>query len=193
MVGPRAESAAWSLGTRIGMIAAISGAMVWVWTVIEVQAREERGPQLALGLLGLSGASALALVLSGTASTGQLAGLLAAGLAATCSSIWRFPAGGRLRSAAPAVALIAVGQWAIGLHYASMPPTTFALLVIAPSALLIARLPALRQTRATIRLAVRLATLALPLGLAVGTAAKTYFAEPALEDTATDDNEDYGY
>ncbi len=212
VVGPLVAPQQWGLaqvGLRVGVIA---GATVMVWTAIDLQAAAEEGPSLALALALLAAGGSAVVLMSGLASTAQVAGALVAALGVGFLLSWRYPARARLRSAAPVVALLLVGHGAVGLLYAEMPPLSFGLLALTPLGLLLGRLGRLRRARAVAALALRLLVVSAPVGAAVATAAIPYFglggptpstvpadqaagdegSEPSVSGGSGDD-EDYGY
>lgn len=196
LVSPMESSAA-QTGLRLVLL---SSATVAAWSVLDRLASMERGPSLALALTLLGGAGAGVMVLSGLASTGQLAGTLVASLAVLVLMTWRDNEVGRLRSAVPVVALLLVSHWSVALLYAEMPTVSYALLVVAPLTLLLAALPRLRARRQLVQLVARLLLVALPVAGAVASSAAHYLgsaAPPTTGDSAhkaagaADDDYDY--
>lgn len=157
-------------------VIALAAAFVLVWTVLDVLAAAERGPLWALLTALLAGGVSATVLFANNASTAMLTGALIATLGATFVVTAKFPAAGRLRSAAPVVALLLVGQLAVGRFYGDgMPPSSFLLLLAAPLLLLVAQL-LLRRVVGWPRLLARVGALATPVVLAAGLAASTYFA-----------------
>jgi hypothetical protein len=160
-------------------IAVLAAGIVLVWTVIDLLAAEERGPALALFLALLVGGVAATVLFSGNATTAMLSGALIATLGAVLVLTLKWPALARLRSAAPVVAVVCVGQLAVGRFYTDgMPPLSFLLLLAAPLALLGAHLP-LRRRGWVLALLGRLVALGAPVAVAAALAASTYFAPTA--------------
>ncbi|MBK8481804.1 MAG: hypothetical protein IPL40_11590 [Proteobacteria bacterium] len=185
---------------QYGLAAAtVAGGMLAVWSILDGAAAREPGPGLGLALLLWVVAGAAVLVMAGTAAVGQLAGAAAAALGGLWVVTWRWPASGRLTSAAPVLALVAVGQWAVGLLYAELPKASFVLLVLAPLGLVLVQLPRLARCRPLTRHALRLGLVALLAIPAVALAARDYFAasassprNPAAGGESTSDP-NYGY
>lgn len=209
LVGPRLSS---GLGLPaallfvVGMVVACG--LSW-WSVAR-SAVSEPGPALTLALLLWGTVGSATLVMSGTALTGQLSGILLAALGGVFVIVWRWPAAGRLQSAAGVLSLTLVGQWAYALLYASMRWYVFAALVMAAPLLLIGRLPQLRDRTPAVRLVVRTTVLLLVLCIPAALAARVYFGAPGSgtgyiggeEDSAAgrggakaaeDEDDDYGY
>lgn len=181
-------------------LSTVAGGMLAAWSVVDGAAESEPGPGLGLALLLWVVAGAAVLVMAGTAAVGQLAGALAAGLGGLWVITWRWPAAGRLASAAPVLALVAVGQWAVGLFYAELPKASFVLLVLAPLGLVLVQLPLLARRAPLVRLVLRLGLVALLAGPAVAIAARHYFAPAAAASGGTSgaagspaDDANYGY
>jgi hypothetical protein len=178
-VGPLIEPQQWPVGQTALVVALLTSAGVAGWAAWDTLAAQEPGPGLTLGTIVIAAGGSGVVVLSGLISTGQVTGALVAALGGVFLVSWRFPVAGRLRGAAPVVALLLVGHWATGLFYAEMPPLSFALLVLAPAALLVSRLSWLARATAVLALAVRIAAVGAPVGGAVATAAVHYFAADA--------------
>ncbi len=161
-------------------VLALAAGIVLLWTVIDVLAAEDRGPTLALYLALLCGGIAATVLFSGNATTAMLSGALVSTLGAAWVLTLKWPAPARLRSAAPVVAAVAVGQLVVGRFYTdSMPPLSFLLLLGAPLVLLVAHL-ALRHKSWSLALLGRLVALAAPVAVAAGLAATTYFAPSSV-------------
>lgn len=179
--------------------ASVAGGMLAVWSLLDGAAAREPGPALGLALLIWLVAGAAALVMAGTAVVGQLAGAATAALGGLWVVTWRWPATGRLVSASPVLALVAVGQWAIGLLYAELPKASFVLLVLAPLGLVLVQLPRLARCRPLTRHALRLGLVVLLAIPAAALAARDYFAaspassgSPAAGGSSASDA-NYGY
>lgn len=161
-------------------VIALAAAFVLVWTVLDVLAAAERGPLWALLAAVLAAGVSATVLFANNASTAMLTGALISTLGAAFVVTAKFPAPGRLRSAAPVVALLLVGQLAVGRFYGEgMPPSSFLLLLAAPLLLLIVQALLLRRAVGWLRALARLGALATPVVLAAGLAAATYFAPPA--------------
>ncbi|MCA9671107.1 MAG: hypothetical protein KC503_36165 [Myxococcales bacterium] len=179
LASPLASAQHWSSAALAGWVLAIGSALVLVWTVLDSVAAREPGPSLAMALSVVGGLGAAVLVLSNLATGARVAGALAAAAGGAMLVTWRAPAEGRLRSAAPLISAALVTHWAIAVLYGEMPKATFALLVIAPAALLLARVPRIKRASAVLALAVRLGVLSAPMAGGLALAASKYFAGQA--------------
>lgn len=167
-------------------VIALAAAFVLVWTVLDVLAAAERGPLWALLAAVLAAGVSATVLFANNASTAMLTGALISTLGAAFVVTAKFPAAGRLRSATPVVALVLVGQLAIGRFYGEgMPPSSFLLLLAAPLLLLLVQMLLLRRAGGWLRLLVRVGALTALVALAAGLAAATYFAPPAAKSGPT--------
>ncbi|MCB9554557.1 MAG: hypothetical protein H6707_00540 [Deltaproteobacteria bacterium] len=197
LIGPQG----WTVLTTALWISAIAGASFVFWTALAAQAEVEPGPSLAFALLALGTVSAATVVMSALNASGQLLGALVASLSLVFLLVWRYPAVGRLSSAAPVVALVTVSHWSQGLLYGELPKSAFALLTVAPLVLLLARWAPLRRAKPRVAFVVRMVLLMLPLLGAAGLTALKYFdvrlgAPPASKATPADapqQDDSYGY
>ncbi|MCC6747721.1 MAG: hypothetical protein IT371_08700 [Deltaproteobacteria bacterium] len=174
---PLAAPQNWSR-THFGLwVGAVAAAMLFVWLVVAHRASREPGGSLGAGLLLLGGVGSASVLLSGLTSTAQLLGAIATVLGVGMVGAWRFtaPETPRLRGIAPGFALGFVGHLAVALGYGELPAGSFALLAVAPAALLVGGLAAPRRLPVVVALALRLVLVAAPAGSAAGLAALHYF------------------
>lgn len=138
---------------------------------------DPRGSTLALTIF--TGGAAAAVMLSASASLGQVTGALAAATGALLAlGLWR-PAAGDARAATGVVAaVVAPNLWGT-LLYAEGRPEVVAIFALTPLALLALR-PLLRgERKLLLALAVPALITTVPVAAAAGLAATAYFAEPA--------------
>lgn len=188
LLGPKVEGGLTS-SAAVSHVVVIGAAFVLVWEVVGRIARSEKGPGLALAILIWGAGGSVALVFSGSALLGQLAGILVAALGGVLLVLWRWPAPGRLAAIGPLIATIWVGQWSYALLYASMSWTVFVTLVVAGLTLLTPRVAPLERSSRLARLILPLAAVALAVSVSVGLAAQTYFADAPSAATPSSSSE----
>ncbi|HSR52086.1 MAG TPA: hypothetical protein VLV83_14740 [Acidobacteriota bacterium] len=153
-----------------------------LWTEIDQLAARTPGVSLPLALTVLATATSVALVLSYTASLGQLTGSLAAGLGTLAAAALLFSKLKLDRGASGVASTLLGGLWISGYFYASLPLYSLLLLWLSPSALWLAEAGPLRDLNPWVKAALRALLIAIPA------AAAAYLAHQA---NATPD--DYSY
>ncbi len=161
------------------VLAATAVILAGLWLAVESLASRRAGGGPALtSLIALVAASAV-LVLSGSASFGQLTGALAACIAVLALVAWRSPELELLRGASGMIALFPSVLW-LNLHrtsYTEVPATSAVLVGAAMLSGWVAELGAVRRLGPRWRAVVYLLAALVPAGLAVLLAWKV--AEPA--------------
>ncbi len=130
------EAAAW--------IASLELAVIGLWAALEGAVRPERPWAFPLGILPLAGGTSVALLLSGSAMLGQLAGAIAVSLV-----VWFGLSFGRMpqRGSVATLAILLPAFWLVGFFYSELSLTSLLLLVLATLFMLVERPLAERWTR----------------------------------------------
>jgi hypothetical protein len=142
-----AAAAAWLLTpalpelqtARPAWVAGLAAAVVLLWSVLAELGRRQSGPWLPFLLVLVHGAAALVLEGAGFGTLAQLAGVLAAVLAACAVICWFVPGRSAVVGTAPGVAVVLTGTLANGWFYNSgdVPWISFILVLAAPLSLLV--------------------------------------------------------
>ena len=123
---------AWTIPQSVGLVAAAALGVFGLWSLWHQQTQRLVGSGWLFVLAGLSGLTALSLLLSGSASMGLLAG----GFAFSLGAAWLFslivPAFRPHPGAAGVLSFALVGMWIMGLAYTDMPWFIVALLAGIP-------------------------------------------------------------
>ncbi|HSR66714.1 MAG TPA: hypothetical protein VLU25_02140 [Acidobacteriota bacterium] len=138
-----------------------------LWTEIDQLAARVAGVSVPLALTVLATATSFGLVVSHTASLGQLTGALAAGLGVLAALALLFPELKMNRGSSGVVANLLAGLWVSGYFYASLPLYTVLLLWLSPSALWLAEAGPLRNLGPFAKAVLRVLLIAIPAGAAV--------------------------
>jgi hypothetical protein len=193
-------------GVALVWFAGFAVSIVAIWTSIFRVGTTHRTAISPLALIVLSSAGAVTLVMGGTAVTGQLLGLVAAGLGGVFVLALRFGDRLDLRSVAPVFAVALVGHGAVGVLYAELPRASLFLLLATPLLLSITLLAPFFRLRFPALLISWLLLAAVPSGLAAALAAQRYFglqsstgdpkspgAKPGGDKAGAGTDDDYGY
>jgi hypothetical protein len=121
----------WSTPQSILTIVLLGWSMLLYSWGLEVSARNNRGVAFPLALAVAAGGSAVVLLLSGSAFLAQLAGALAAALAATAGVALFRPRLSQAGGASLVLALLFVGLWINGAFYAEAHPVAIVLAALA--------------------------------------------------------------
>ena len=188
----------------------VIAAAAWVqWSILALTARRETGLSILFAVLTWGTIGSVVLVLSGSATTGQLSGTVLAAVGALTAIGLKFRAIGVLVGASPVVALVLVSHWSTAALFAEMPRISFGLLALSPVGLLISRLKPVATRSIPVRTIGRLIASGLLCAIAAFGAARIYFGHAPHDSSAAgksnsgsasageaDDpeyDEDYGY
>ena len=167
----------WGVEAGAVLIVGLGTGIFLLWTVIEALSRRETGPSLPLALTIVAAGSAAVVLFSGSASLGQLGGVLAATLSVAFSVACFKPSLTLARGAVPVVVVLLSALWIIGFFFAEVQLPSALLLVVAPLAAWVAKVRALKDRPSWQVLLARATAVLVPVSVAVALAASTWASD----------------
>jgi hypothetical protein len=168
---------AWSPAVAMQWISLTALAIFASWSFLDWLASRTHGATLPLVLLIVSVGTSLVLLFSGSASLGQLAGVLAATMGVSLLLAFLRPGFSLGHGAVPVAMVLLAGLWINGKFYAEVPTASAAMLILAPAAIWGVQAAVSKSSRPWQEVAIRSVAVSIPVLLAVALALQ---AQPAL-------------
>jgi hypothetical protein len=179
LLRPLLSSSGGSLLQGAAWIGGLGAAVLFLRASLTSLAGLRPGASVLLLLWAVAGATSGVLLVSGSASLAQLAGALAAALAAGAVLAWWLPASPLARGGTAVPAAVLPGLWIYGHFYGETPAASAVLLCFSPVAAWAGESRAVQRLGPRMAAMARLAAALLPLAAAVAVA---WAASPSLDD-----------